>query len=176
MQSLRHRSPQHGSLIMVRFFLIMVLVAVSDQLTKFWILQQFQLHESLSVVPGFFNLTLLYNSGAAFGILSGLPLLWRQVFFIGISSIALTALIVMQYKLGPRHALYAVSFGLISGGALGNVLDRLRLGAVVDFLDFYIGKYHWPAFNVADSGISVGIVLFILLQFWEERQKADYVG
>jgi signal peptidase II len=159
--------------MMLRFILIMVLVAVSDQLTKFWILQQFNLHDSLTVVPGFFNLTLLYNSGAAFGILSGMPLLWRQVFFIGISSIALIALIVMQYKLGPRHFLYAISFGLISGGALGNMIDRVRWGAVVDFLDFYIGQYHWPAFNVADSGISVGIFLFLLLQFWEERQKPD---
>ncbi len=160
---------------MRRFLLIMVLVAGSDQLTKLWILQQFSLHESLPVIPGFFNLTLLYNSGAAFGILSGLPLLWRQVFFISISVAALTTLGIMQYKLGPRHFLYAVSFGLISGGALGNVIDRLHWGAVVDFLDFYLGQYHWPAFNVADSGITVGIGLFLLLQFWEERKKPEQV-
>ena len=158
---------------MIRFLLIMVLVAVSDQLTKLWIVQQFQLHETLPVIPGFFNLTLLYNSGAAFGILSGLPMLWRQIFFISISVAALTALIIMQYKLGPRHILYSVSFSLISGGALGNMIDRLRWGKVVDFLDFYIGKYHWPAFNVADCGITVGIALFLLLQFWEERRAAE---
>lgn len=157
---------------MARFLLIMVLVVVSDQLTKLWILQHFSLHDIRPIIPGFFNLTLLYNKGAAFGILSGMSLLWRQVFFISISVIALTTLLIMQYRLGPRHFLYPVSFGLISGGAIGNVIDRLRLGKVVDFLDFYIGKYHWPAFNVADSGITVGIALFILLQFWEERRSA----
>ena len=155
---------------MLRFLLIMVLVAVSDQLTKLWIVQQFTLHQTLPVIPGFFNLTLLYNTGAAFGSLSDLPLLQRQIFFISISAAALTALVVLQHKLGSRHLLYPVSFGLISGGALGNMIDRLRWGAVVDFLDFYIGKDHWPAFNVADSGITVGISLFLLLQFWEERK------
>ncbi len=170
MQPLRRCGPQHGSLIMIRFLLIMVLVAVSDQLTKLWVVHN--LHETLPVIPGFFNLILVYNKGAAFGILSGLPPLWRQIFFISISVAALTALIIMQYKLGPRHVLYSVSFGLISGGALGNMIDRLRWGAVADFLDFYIGKYHWPAFNVADSGITVGIALFLLLQFWEERKAA----
>jgi signal peptidase II len=161
---------------MYRFLFIMALVVVSDQITKLWMVQQFSLHETLPVIPGFFNLTLLYNSGAAFGILSGLPLLWRQIFFISISAAALTALVVMQHKLGPRHFLYPVSFGLISGGALGNMIDRLRWGAVADFLDFHIGKYHWPAFNVADSGITVGIGLFLLLQFWEERRSAGKGG
>ena len=160
-------------MIMIRFLLIMVLVAVSDQLTKLWIVQQFTLHETLPVIPGFFNLTLLYNSGAAFGILSGLPMLWRQIFFISISAAAVIALVIMQRKLGRQHVLYSISFGLISGGALGNMVDRVRWGAVADFLDFYIGKYHWPAFNVADSGITVGIALFILLQFWEERRSAS---
>ena len=170
MQPLRRGGPQLGSLIMVRFLLIMVLVVVSDQITKLWIVHN--LHETLPVIPGFFNLILVYNKGAAFGILSGLPMLWRQIFFISISVAALTALIIMQRKLGSRHVLYSVSFGLISGGAIGNVIDRLRWGKVVDFLDFYISQYHWPAFNVADSSIMIGIGLFLLLQFWEEWRAA----
>jgi signal peptidase II len=146
---------------MFRFLLIFGLIVVSDQLTKMWVVESFAMHQTTPVIPGFFNLTLLHNTGAAFGILSGLPPLWRQIFFVSIAGVALLMMVLMQRKMGDQNPLYAVSFGLISGGAVGN------------FLDFHISEYHWPAFNVADSGITVGVGLFLLAQFFEERQKKN---
>ncbi|WP_417913510.1 signal peptidase II [Candidatus Electronema sp. JM] len=155
---------------MLRFLLIMGLIIVSDQLTKMWVLDSFTSH-NLPVIPGFFNLVLVRNTGAAFGMLSNLPPFWRQLFFISIAVTALIVMVFMQRRMGQENPLYAVSFGLISGGAIGNVIDRLRWGSVVDFLDFHIGSWHWPAFNVADSGITVGVGLFLLTQFWQERDN-----
>ncbi|MCW5212557.1 signal peptidase II [Desulfobulbus sp. TB] len=152
---------------MIRFFLIMVLVVVGDQLSKLWILENFALYDSRVIIPGFFNLTFLRNSGAAFGILSDMPLIWRQIFFISIVVIALVALVVMQRKMGRESIWYTLSFAFIGGGAVGNVIDRVLYGSVVDFLDVYVGEYHWPAFNVADSGICVGVTIFLLLQIFE---------
>lgn len=156
---------------MLRFLLIMGLIIVSDQLTKLWIVENFALHDSLPVIPGFFNLVLVHNTGAAFGMLSDLPPLWRQIFFVSVAAVAVTALTIMQRRLGGQHPLYAVSFGLISGGAVGNVIDRLKQGSVIDFLDFHLSGHHWPAFNVADSGITVGVCLFLIVQLWEEREE-----
>ncbi|RWX46749.1 signal peptidase II Aspartic peptidase, MEROPS family A08 [Candidatus Electrothrix aarhusensis] len=158
---------------MIRFLIIMVLVVVGDQLSKLWILENFALYESTVVIPGFFNLTFLRNSGAAFGMLSDMPLLWRQIFFISIAVVALVALIVMQRKMGRENIWYTLALSFIGGGAVGNVIDRVRDGSVVDFLDVYIGKYHWPAFNVADSGICVGVTIFLLLQVFEGDGKQE---
>ncbi len=152
---------------MIRFFIIMALVVVGDQLSKLWILENFALYDSTAVIPGFFNLTFLRNSGAAFGMLSNMPLLWRQIFFITIAVVALVALIVMQRKMGRENIWYTLALSFIGGGAVGNVIDRVRDGSVIDFLDVYIGKYHWPAFNVADSGITVGVTIFLVLQLLE---------
>uniref|UniRef100_UPI004057931C signal peptidase II n=1 Tax=Candidatus Electrothrix sp. TaxID=2170559 RepID=UPI004057931C len=156
---------------MIRFFIIMVLVIVGDQLTKLWVLDNFALYDSRVIIPGFFNLTFLRNSGAAFGMLSGMPLLWRQIFFITIAVVALVALVLMQRRMGKENSWYTVCFALIGGGAVGNVVDRVLYGSVVDFLDVYIGKYHWPAFNVADSGITVGVTIFLLLQIFEKEEE-----
>ncbi len=154
---------------MIRFLCIVAAVVLVDQVSKLWIVEHFVLYESRPVLPGVFNLTLIYNSGAAFGILSDLPLFWRQVFFISMISIALTILVIMQYRLGRQHLWYTLSFACISGGAIGNLVDRIRWGAVADFLDFHIGEYHWPAFNVADMGIVMGVALFLILQIQEDR-------
>ncbi|CAK8724837.1 Lipoprotein signal peptidase [Candidatus Electrothrix laxa] len=152
---------------MIRFFIIMALVVVGDQLSKLWILDNYALYESTVVIPGFFNLTFLRNTGAAFGILSDMPLLWRQIFFISIAVVALVALIIMQRKMGRENIWYTLALSFIGGGAIGNVIDRVLYGSVIDFLDVYIGKYHWPAFNVADSGIVVGVTIFLVLQILE---------
>ena len=160
---------------MIRFFIIMVLVVVGDQLSKLWVLDNFLLYESREIIPGFFNLTFLRNTGAAFGILSGMPLFWRQIFFVTIAVLALIVLIMMHRKMGRKTFLYPLSFALIGGGAVGNVIDRVLYGSVVDFLDFYVKGYHWPAFNVADSGITVGVGIFLVLQVFEgeeEKKKA----
>lgn len=139
-----------------------VLVVVLDQLSKIWVVHHFILYESREIIPGFFNLIYLTNTGAAFGLFAGHPSWLRQVFFIGVAVIALSAIFFIHRKIKDISRWYTVSLALIGGGAVGNLLDRIRLGSVVDFLDFYIGSHHWPAFNVADSAITVGVAIILL--------------
>jgi len=154
----------------VRFFLSILLVAALDQATKLLIVREFALYQSREIIPGLFSLTYLTNTGAAFGMLAGHPTWWRQVFFITVGVVALGVIWYLQRRLGGRSRWYTVSLALIGGGALGNLIDRVRLGSVVDFLDFYVGSHHWPAFNLADSAICVGVFLFLLTQFFADRQ------
>lgn len=155
---------------MIRFTLIIVLVIVADQLSKSWIVHTFNLYDSLLLIPGLLSITFLRNTGAAFGMLAGHPVWWRQAFFIGIAVIALVVLYFMQRKIGRQNAWYTTSLALIAGGATGNLIDRVRDGSVVDFVDVYLGNHHWPAFNVADSAITVGVCIFLLTQFLENKQ------
>jgi signal peptidase II len=155
----------------VRFFTILLLVVVCDQLTKLWILQNFALYDSTVIIPGLFNLTFLRNTGAAFGMFAGHPALFRQLFFITMAVVALVVIILMQRKLGSQNSWYTISLAFISGGAVGNLIDRIAYGSVIDFLDVYIGSHHWPAFNIADSGITVGVCIFLITQFLEDRQE-----
>jgi len=137
------------------------LIVLADQVTKTVILNGLPLFQSIPVIPGFFNIIHIQNPGGAFGFLAGQSPEIRTVVFLLISSLAL-GLVFYFYKNTPRtHPVLATGFAMIFGGAIGNLIDRVRLGRVVDFLDFYVGKYHWPAFNVADSAISVGIVIFL---------------
>ncbi|OGR00326.1 MAG: signal peptidase II [Deltaproteobacteria bacterium RIFOXYD12_FULL_55_16] len=137
-------------------------VVVLDQATKALVMANFAMFELQPVIPGLFNLTFLTNAGAAFGILAGFKSVWRQVFFVGVALAALGVMFFSYRQLCRQGRIFAHAIGLIAGGAAGNLLDRLRFGAVVDFLDFYLGSHHWPAFNVADSAITVGVGLFIL--------------
>jgi signal peptidase II len=152
-------------------FLLVLLVIVVDQFTKIWVVKSFVLYESLELIPGFFNLTYLTNKGAAFGFLAGVDSAWRHYFFVVLASVALVMIVFAWRRLHRDHALYGPALACIAGGAIGNVIDRLRLGAVVDFLDFYVAGHHWPAFNVADSAIFVGVGLFLLGNILEDRQK-----
>jgi len=153
-------------------FILLFIIAL-DQYTKILTVNSFALYESLEVVPGFFSLTYLTNKGAAFGFLAGVDSAWRHYFFLILASVALVLLMVAWFRLRKEHRFYGPALALIAGGAIGNVIDRVRLGAVVDFLDFYVAGHHWPAFNVADSAILVGVVLFLLSNYLEERQKKN---
>lgn len=152
------RPPSMGSRV---FILIAGLVVVLDQITKLMVLAWMPLYHSITVIPGFFNLTHIRNPGGAFGFMAaGSPGL-RNLLFIGVSILA-TGLIVYFYRQTPRsHPLLASALAMIFGGAIGNLVDRLRFGEVVDFLDVYVGAYHWPAFNAADSAITIGITIFV---------------
>ncbi len=156
---------------MVKFFAIILLIVAADQATKLWILAHYELYESTVVVPGLFNLTFLRNTGAAFGMFAGHPAWWRQTFFISVACIALVVILFMERKLGRQNQVYTISLACIAGGAVGNLIDRICYGSVVDFLDVYIGSHHWPAFNVADSAISVGVGIFLFTQFLEDRRE-----
>jgi signal peptidase II len=142
-------------------FLIAVLVVALDRLSKWLVAQNIQLHDSLSIIPGFFRLTHVENRGAAFGLFSDSPSEWKVAVLILFSLIALVVVSALLWK--NSHAMTTTGFGLalILGGALGNLWDRLMDGRVVDFLDFYLGGYHWPAFNVADSAIVLGAALLV---------------
>jgi len=153
----------------VAFFLLILVVVLLDQITKFWIVNSFNLYETREIIPGFFNLVYCTNSGAAFSILAGPSSLVRQCFFIVVTIIALVFVISLYRKHREQSKLYLYGFGLIAGGAVGNLIDRLRHGAVIDFLDFYIGYRHWPAFNLADSAITIGTGLIMLVMFVSEK-------
>ena len=144
-----------------------------DQLSKLAILQSFQPGEYRPIISGLWNLTLTYNRGAAFGLWSGLPSGLREV-VLGLT--ILLAVAVVTYLLSRSYyqtALAQCSLAAILGGAIGNVIDRVRLGAVVDFLDFYIGSYHWPAFNIADSAICIGVGLLLLIKTPQTTTATD---
>jgi signal peptidase II len=134
-------------------------IVAADQLTKLWALAWLDPARSIPVVPGFFDLTLVLNPGVAFGMLGGVPAGWRWIVTV-VSGAALLLLVSLARRLVPAGGrLPSIALGLVFGGALGNLIDRWRLGAVVDFIDVHWRGYHWPAFNVADSAITVGVVL-----------------
>lgn len=143
-------------------------VVILDQATKLLVQRAFRLGESLPVLPGFFNLTYVLNPGAAFGLLAGAAAAFRGPFFIAVSVLAIAVICYYHARYARGRPLSTVGLALILGGALGNLIDRLRVGMVIDFLDFYLGAYHWPAFNVADSGITVGVGL-LLVEMLRER-------
>lgn len=145
-----------------------LLLAVLDQLSKYWVSARFDYGETRAVT-GFFNLVLTHNQGAAFSFLANAGG-WQRGFFI---VIALVAIVVISVLLA-RHAgqtLFCVALALILGGAIGNVVDRVALGYVVDFLDFHLAGWHWPAFNLADSAITVGAVLLIADSFRRDTRR-----
>jgi signal peptidase II len=144
-------------------------VVLLDQLTKVYIDRTFNLYDSLTVVPNFFDITYLRNKGAAFGILADSAM--RVPFFIGVSLLAVVIILWYFRQLPPEQTGQQVGLSLILGGALGNLVDRVRLGEVIDFLDVHWYRYHWPAFNVADSAICVGVGLLLFCMWQMERRE-----
>jgi len=150
-----------------RWYLLAVLIVVLDQLTKQWASSSFSYGESLELLP-FLNLTLVHNMGAAFSFLSDAGG-WQRWFFAIVSLIVSVVLIVWLSRLPARQCLLATALALVLGGAVGNLWDRVFLGYVVDFVDIYYQKYHWPAFNVADTAITIGAILLILESLFSSK-------
>ena len=136
-------------------------VVMLDQITKALILDSVPLHHNLTIISGFFNITHIHNPGGAFGLMAHMGETMRTIIFLFISSLAVGLILYFYHKTPSTHPFLAVGFALIFGGAIGNLIDRVRFGIVVDFLDFYVGNLHWPAFNIADSAITVGIFIFV---------------
>ncbi|NKB19775.1 MAG: signal peptidase II [Alphaproteobacteria bacterium] len=139
--------------------LIALLTILFDQLSKWWILNVTMVPPRIIPVTSFFDLVLVHNRGASFGIFSDAPG-WASVALIVFAIIISIALAIWMWRV--KEMLLAVALALVIGGAIGNVIDRIRFGAVVDFLDFHVSGWHWPAFNVADAGITIGVILLIL--------------
>ncbi len=141
------------------FIFICLYILIVDQWTKYVIEHKLPLYKRIEVIPNFFSLTHVRNKGGAFGIFGGERLGFNSGFFIIISIIAIICLLYIYLKVRNENERIFFPFSLIIGGAIGNLLDRIRLGEVIDFLDFKIFSYHWPAFNIADSAISLGVFL-----------------
>ena len=136
-------------------------VLVLDQVTKAVVSVNLKMYEIRPLIKGFLNLTRVHNTGAAFGLLAGQASTVRTIFFLAVSFLALGVVLWLLLRLPPNQKVELVALSLIFGGASGNVIDRARLGEVVDFIDVYYSSYHWPAFNVADSAITVGVILLL---------------
>ncbi len=146
-----------------RLIIIVVtgLTLALDQASKFLILKYLSTYETIKIIPGFFNITRIHNPGGAFGFLAGQAHEVRVAMFILVSLMAAGFILYLYIKTPQRHSFLLTGLALIFGGALGNLADRIRSGTVVDFLDFHINSLHWPAFNVADSAISVGMAVLM---------------
>lgn len=151
------------------------IVLVLDQLTKIWVRATFQLYETVPVIEGFFHFTYVHNPGGAFGLLRDADESVRLPFFIGVSVLAVGALLLFVRDLPTELRFLQFALGMVLGGALGNLIDRAYFGYVTDFLDVFWGSYHWPAFNIADSGISVGIVILLYYSLFtpDPRRAAE---
>jgi len=145
----------------IRLIWIAGLVVLTDQITKAVILNHLLVYQSIPVIPGFFSLTHIHNPGGAFGFLAGQSSTLRSIFFLFAASVAIILICYLYYHMPRTHTMLGAGLALIFGGALGNLIDRVRFGKVVDFIDFYIKDLHWPAFNIADSAISVGVAIFV---------------
>ena len=155
---------------MIQLMPALVVIAL-DQITKAAVISALQPYEAISVIPGFFNLVHVRNPGIAFGLLSQLGTAWSRIL---LSSLTTAAIILLVYWFGrvrdkDRRAAFGLS--LVIGGAVGNLIDRVRLGEVVDFLDFYVGSFHWPAFNIADSAVTIGTLCLALSILFEGSAK-----
>jgi signal peptidase II len=137
-------------------------VIALDQATKAWVLQALPGKPPLTVIPGFFDLTFSRNTGGVFGLLAGTPSFGRSAFFVGATTVALGVIVVLVRNWGRDSRLLTFALSLVAGGAVGNLVDRLRFGSVVDFIDWHWRTHHWYTFNVADSAITTGAVLLFV--------------
>ncbi|MBU2569155.1 MAG: signal peptidase II [Gammaproteobacteria bacterium] len=148
---------------MLKWLWLSFVVLVLDQITKLAVAANMQLYQSIQVIP-FFNLTYVHNTGAAFSFLSEAGG-WQRWFFAALAFVISVVITVWLARLKRHETLLAVSLALVLGGAVGNLIDRLAYGYVIDFLDVYYQDWHWPAFNIADSAITIGVALMIAESF-----------
>jgi signal peptidase II len=156
----------------VLFFLVILVVGVAlDQVTKLLVLRELTVGDQIPVIQGFFNIVLAYNTGAAFGLFANMSIKFAWVFFIITTSVVMGVVAFLWWRLPENQELAAIGYSLIFTGAVGNLIDRVRLGKVVDFLDFHVGQFHWPAFNVADSLVCIGAGLLLWFILKEEQSE-----
>ena len=137
----------------------LIVILFLDQLTKAIVDRSMSLHDSIPIIDGFFSLTYVRNTGAAFGIFAGSHESFRLPFLVLVSIIAIGVIVVMLKRLHEKETGLITALAFILSGAIGNLIDRILYGEVIDFLDFYWSNYHWPAFNLADSFITVGVAI-----------------
>jgi signal peptidase II len=148
---------------------ILVVGLVLDQVSKLLILRKLPLGGKVPLIPGLLNLVHVHNKGAAFGLLSGWSAQFAWLFFVITTALVLVVLGYLLWRLPDDQWPSTLGYSLILTGALGNLIDRIRLGEVVDFIDVFYGRYHWPAFNVADSMVCVGAAVLVWVIIKEEK-------
>ncbi len=154
-------------------WVIALAILFLDQILKELIKSSIPVWGKIPVIEGFFNIVHVLNRGAAFGFLNTQSVSWLPVFFIVITGLAVLVIVSLLRRSRENGPLYVVALSSILGGALGNLTDRLRQGVVVDFLDFHIGRFHWPAFNIADMAISIGAICLLITFYTKERHASD---
>lgn len=147
------------------------IIVFIDQLTKWIVMESLPAWKSIPIIKGFFNLVHVQNRGAAFGFLNRSDIEWQFWLFAAFTVVAVVLVLIMVRGLKPATVLSLSVFGAILGGAIGNFIDRVRFRHVVDFLDFYVGDLHWPAFNVADIAICYGVFMFAVITFFSGAAK-----
>jgi signal peptidase II len=158
----------------IAFLISLLIVYPLDQLTKHWINTTVRYGDRIEVIPGLFDITHARNAGGAFSFFADGPFEQRMIFFVGTTIFAIVLLLIFFQKLRSDEALSATALGVVLGGALGNLTDRLRFGEVVDFLDVHLfGGYTWPTFNVADSAIVIGVILLVIEVYMAEEGEEE---
>ncbi len=157
---------------LIYFIAVAIPVIAVDQITKFLIDHNLYLYAKITIIPGFFNVVKAYNAGAAFSLFAQRHSPIINFLFHATTAIAILFVLYLFFVTMDDNHLQLISINLILGGAFGNLYDRIIHGHVVDFLDFYIGRYHWPAFNVADSSIVIGTGLLLITFIIEEKKKS----
>lgn len=152
------------------FIVVALLLVLIDQVTKLYIDQSMSLYASIPVIDSFFSITYVRNPGAAFGMFAGSG--FRIPFLTGVSLLAMIVIIFVVHKLPGKEKTPVIALSCIFAGACGNLIDRIRFGEVIDFLDVYWKNHHWPTFNIADSAICLGVLLYVLFTMKEERQQS----
>lgn len=145
----------------IRLGLVSIILITADQVSKAAVQANLALHHSITVIDRLFSITHILNPGGAFGFFAGQPPVIRKIVFIFLSAAVAGFVLFLFFKTADEYLFLSYGFAAIFAGAVGNLIDRIRFGKVVDFLDFYIGDYHWPAFNIADSAISIGMVILV---------------
>ncbi len=163
------RKPPFCVIVMLKWLWLTLLAVVLDQASKLVVDSSMQLYESIPLMP-YFNLTYVHNTGAAFSFLSEAGG-WQRWLFAALAVIISGVLAVWLARLQKHETLLAVALSLVLGGAIGNLIDRVAYGYVIDFLDVYYQNWHWPAFNVADSAITLGVILMLAESLGFGREK-----
>lgn len=156
----------------ISYLLLSLVLFGMDRLTKLLIVDRLPLYESVPIVRGFLHLTHVANTGALFGLMAGMESPLRNLLFVAVPVLAVILILVFQFRTSELDLLVQSGLSLILGGALGNLYDRIAYGHVVDFLDFSLAGHHWPAFNLADSSICLGVFTLLLDLFRRERRAA----
>jgi signal peptidase II len=163
----------------IKYLLLLAIsgaIITADQAVKMYIHTHFTLHEAITVIPNYFNVTYVRNQGAAFGFLADSHPWFRELFFLSMPPVALIIILAIMRSVQESDRWTIISLSMVFGGAIGNYIDRLRFRYVIDFLDFHISEvYHWPSFNVADMAIVCGVGILLFLEFTKQKSRQEDV-